>query len=348
MPPEGPDPNSDRESVLRDAQWLPMHIDLAAGVMKFVWLPRAAQSQLPFLSVQYLNGRSDPVQVVPLSQLPVTSPPGKPPHYIFHSAFCCSTLLARALDVPGVSMGLREPQLLIELAALARAQRLESGRLEQCIGLLARPFGTGEMVVVKPGNEANVLAERLLSLDQRSRALLLYAPLPRFLRSIARKGMWGRIWGRRLFALLERDGYARLGFSVAELFEQTDLQVAALAWLLHQAHFSRLLGAYPDQIRIVDSETFLANRSESLCALSRHFGLPADEQRWEAVATGPVFREHSKEIGRAFSETLTSTKAECDPATNEEIELVLGWVAAVAKQLGISTEPPSAARLVNH
>lgn len=348
MPPRGSVPKSDRASVLADARWLPMHLDLSAGVMEFVWLPRATQSQLPFLSVQYLRERSDPVQVVPLSQLPVASPGGKAPNYIFHSAFCCSTLLARALDLPGISMGLREPQVLIELAVLARDNRLGPDVLEQSVALLARPFGTGESVIIKPGNEANLLAEHLLGLDSGSRALLLYAPLPRFLRSVARKGMWGRVWGRRLFALLERDGFARLGFSAAKLFEQTDLQLAALAWLLHQAHFSRLLGGNPDRVRILDNETFLSNRGESLRALSGFFGLQANEQQWEAVASGPVFREHSKEIGRDFSESSSSARAESDPATNDEIEMVVEWVAAVARQLGISIDPPPAARLTNH
>ena len=32
-------------------------------------------------------------------------------HFIFHSAFCCSTVLARAFDIPGIAMGLKEPPI---------------------------------------------------------------------------------------------------------------------------------------------------------------------------------------------------------------------------------------------
>ena len=39
-----------------------------------------------------------------------------------------------------------------------------------------------------------------------ARALFLYAPLEAYLASIARKGMWGRLWVRDLFGKLLREG----------------------------------------------------------------------------------------------------------------------------------------------
>ena len=39
-----------------------------------------------------------------------------PIHFIFHSAFCLSSVLARAFDMPGTSMGLKEPMLFNDLA----------------------------------------------------------------------------------------------------------------------------------------------------------------------------------------------------------------------------------------
>ena len=52
------------------------------------------------------------------------APAVPPPQYIFHSAFAASTLLARALDVPGVAMGLKEPAILNELAEAMRSNAL--------------------------------------------------------------------------------------------------------------------------------------------------------------------------------------------------------------------------------
>ena len=127
------------------------------------------------------------------------------PQYIFHSAFAASTLLARALDVPGIAMGLKEPQILNELAEAARARALSGDPLRTVVQLLARPFAPGEKVVIKPSNVVNLLAPSLLELDPGSNAIFLFAPLPRFLRSIADKGLWGRRWVRRLQALIARD-----------------------------------------------------------------------------------------------------------------------------------------------
>ena len=91
-------------------------------------------------------------------------------------------------------MGLKEPEILNELAEGMRARALSEEALRTVVQLLARPFASGEKVVIKPSNVVNVLAPSLLELDPGSNAIFLFAPLPRFLRSIADKGLWGRRW----------------------------------------------------------------------------------------------------------------------------------------------------------
>jgi hypothetical protein len=268
------------------------------------------------------------------------------PHFIVHSAFCCSTLLARALDAPGAAMALKEPQILNELADVARAQRLPPDVLVTVEGLLARPFGAGERVIIKPSNTVNLLAIPLMEHEAGSRALFLYAPLERFLRSIADKGMWGRIWARRLFTVLRGDMSADFGLSDGERFELTDLQLSALAWLMQHAQGAALAARFPDRVRTLDSETFLASRAETLYAVARHFDLAITQEQARAIAQGPVFATHSKEIGRDMDPEQPLEPRTPVPIIEDEIAMVATWARTVAEHVGIAVEMPSRSMLL--
>ena len=226
-----------------------------------------------------------------------------------------------------------------------RAGRLRSDALETVRTLLGRPFAAGEAVVVKPGNEANVLANALLAGAAASRAIFLYAPLPKFLASVASKGMWGRIWGRRLYALLRGDHRLNFGLSEAELFTLTDLQVSGLAWLVHRAEAVALLAAFPDRVRTLDSETFLARRADALFALGRHFGLALDKDRAKHISAGPAFKAELEE-SRSGLRWIGRTEQGPNPTTREEIEMVSSWIGAVAQQTGLPINMPSHSALL--
>lgn len=340
-------PKNDVRSVFAEARWVPMHLEPARRELQLLWLPREVHASVPFLTTQYLGTVGAPVARLKFDELyQAASSAARPAHYIFHSAFCCSTLLARALDLPGVAMGLKEPQILNELAAQMRARQLSRELLDGVTRLLGRPFGPGEAIVIKPSNEANLLIEQLLRGDERSKAILLYAPLPRFLRSVAGKGMWGRIWGRRLFGLLRGEGMPSFVFSNAELFEQTDLQVAGLAWLLHHWQFGALLARFPKRLRILDSETFLADRAQCLRKIGEHFELGIDAAGWARIADSRVFGEHSKQIGRRFESGAEERSAQPTALVDDEIDKVSVWIDAVARSIGLSLVPPLGAQLV--
>src|SRR5918997_1045058 len=118
----------------------------------------------------------------------------------------------------------------------------------------------------------------MLGLRPQSNALLLYAPLPDFLRSIARKGLWGRRWVRELFIGQLRDGMVDLGLAEQHYLDLTDLQVAAAGWLAQQAVFARLVERFgAERVRTLDSATLTARPGETMARLSDLFGLGLDE-----------------------------------------------------------------------
>ena len=329
-------------------EWLPSHWDAVGGRVQFLRLERERHGEVTFLSDEYLGPLNLAASWAGLSDLRPQADANTPaPQYIFHSAFAASTLLARALDVPGVAMGLKEPQILNELAEAARTRALSGEALGTVVQLLARPFAPGEKVVIKPSNVVNQLAPSLLELDPGSNAIFLYAPLPRFLRSIAEKGLWGRRWVRCLHALIARDTGLDFGLSAAEQFELTDLQVAALAWLMQHSQGAALVARFAGRVRTLDSESFLAGRAGTIAAVARHFDLAIDEPAARQIAEGPAFATHSKEIGRAFDpEAPLQPKAPL-PVVDEEIAMVAQWAESVADHAGIAIEFPAASRLLS-
>jgi hypothetical protein len=337
---------NDLAAVISDPLWMPSHWNRLDDSLQFAWLPRERHGDMTFLADEYLREARPPIAAFPVSQLTVSSPDRRALHYVFHSAFCCSTLLARALDIPGVSMALKEPQILQELAYHARAKALSRDMIQTVVNLLSRPFSPTEVVVAKPSNGANVIANDLMGIDARSKAIFLYAPLPRFLRSIANKGLWGRRWARRLYALLANDLKIDFGLSSAEQFELTDLQVSALAWLMQHAQGAALTARFPDRVRTLDSETLLGRRADAIEAVAAHFGLALDERKAREIARGPVFATHSKEIGRSFDPEQPLAPRKPIPIIEEEIEMVTTWTRNVAENAGIAIDLPAASALM--
>lgn len=330
-----------------DAEWLAHRLVEGTDAVRFAHVPRASHAAMAFLTDDGFTahfGAMPPQVDVPATQL--LSRFGKAKvGLLFHSAFCGSTLLTRALAEPGVAMGLSEPVILNDVvgmrnrgappAAVARSADL-------ALRLLARPFGPGESVVVKPSNLLNPYAELLLALAPDARALFLYAPLETFLVSVVRKGLPCRLWVRELL-----EGYlgagivAPLGISPEDAFRQSDLQVAATGWLAQHRLFAALAGKVgPARLRTLTSEQLTGDPARVLAAAAAHFGLALSPEAIDRIAAGPAFTRHSKS-GAAFSpDQRRDEYASARSAHADEIDMVLGWAGKVAEQAGIPMDAP--------
>ena len=329
--------------IIRDAQWLAHRYDPGHDAVHMRFVPRARHGDIPFLTDEYL-GATDAPLVLRLGDAMEQAPPRAPIHFLFHSAYCCSTLLAAAMDIPGIAMGLKEPVLLNDLIGWRHrgAKGPEVARvLDASLHLLARPFGPGEAVVVKPSNLINPLIPAIMSLRPGARALLLHAPLEPYLASIARKGMWGRLWVRDLFQKLVREGMiAPLGIAPSDYLGLTDIQVAAVGWLAQQHQFHTLCDQLGARVATLNSETLVARPTESLAALARLFGLQLDDSRVRAIASGPVFARDAKN-GAAFTPGQRAEAAQRGvEAHADEIAKVIHWATVMAENAGIALHLP--------
>jgi len=345
---DGPDARVDTDiaALLADPAWLPHGIAGGGGAVRFVRLSRAEQRALTFLDDRYV-GEDVPRIEVPLAALAGARPAAEAQgHFIFHSAFCCSTLLGRALDADGLATVLQEPQALVDLAALLPASvgREPAGpALETILSLLQRPHQAGEATIVKPGNFANPLIEDMLELRPRARALLMYARLPDFLLAIARRGTANRSWARRMAILYRRHPQFE-AIEGRDLLLLTDLQVAAWVWLHQQAQFARLVREQPPgRIATLDAADFLADPARTVAAASALFGLDVDEERAAAIAAGPAFRQNAKRPGKTFDAAARKREeAAAKFAHGAEIQEAVIWAGALAARAGVplSLEAP--------
>jgi len=337
-------PHVKADQVVGDAEWLPWRLDPVTRAVTFVRVPRAAHEQLTFLSSQYLAEASLTETVtLPIAAIEAALGEAIGLHFIFHSAFCASTLLARAVTVPGTVRGLREPELMNTLCALARERRLSRDDLRLALHLLARPLDDGEAIVIKPGNVANLLIEEAMQAMPSAKAVLLHAPLRAFLGSVAAKGLWGRTWARKLYVRLVQDFGSPFGYAQAELFEQTDLQIAALAWLLHQRQFAAVARRMPDRVRTLDSATFLANREATIANVASHFGVTLAAGEIAAILSGPAFARDAKKADQDF---VPREAAAGRSDGDDEIDMICQWAAAVAAHADIPLELPLETRLL--
>lgn len=319
------------------AEWLAHRFDEATGTIRFVDYDRQTRAAVPFLTDDHLPRRE--YQSMTRDEARVMGQTA-PVHFIFHSGFCCSTLLAACLDRPGLASGLSEPVILNDIVGwrMRGAPPEAIGPLlADALRLLGRPFPGDQAVVVKPSNVVNGLAAAMLAIQPQARAIVMHAPLDDFLTSIAKKGLDGRRWVRELFVKLRAEGRVQaLGFTDLDFLGQTDLQIAAMAWLAQQSLFGSLIAGAPDRVRVLDSAAFLAQPDAALAHAAAHFGLTLASAELAQILAGPLQR-NSKDGGRYTAADRAADYDTSRAAHGEEIGKVALWAHEVARRVGIDT-----------
>ena len=330
--------------LARDPHWFPHRYDPGQDAVHLVRLDREQHRRASFLTEQYFPADAQTL-VLGRAEMVAAAPPAAPLHFVFHSAFCCSTLVTRMLDLPGIAMGLREPMLLQDVVAWRRgggAQARLPAVVASTLRLLARPFLPGEAIIAKPSNVVNSLAPAILQAAPATRALVLHAPLRTYLTSIAKQGLWGRTGVRQLLVALIKDGVPQFGFSSEQLLGQTDLQVAAVGWLMQQRLFATLATSFgPERVRTLDSETLLSRPEAAIRALAILFALPIDDQQAADIARGPALSRHSKSDIAYDAQARQSDYRNATAAHGDEIDKVAQWAEAIAATIGLSLFLPA-------
>lgn len=331
--------------IAEDPALYPHKFDTGFATLEFVRLERPDLSAATFLDDNNLANFSDrqTIPVTALEDLARAQTPGGQTQtcaMIFHSAFCCSTLIARCLDIEGTAKALKEPQSLTQLAHLKRQtgavpdyKRL----LRLILGLYARPSKAGEKVLIKPGNIANNLIGECLESGRVGNVILLYSSLETFLKSIIKKGLWGYIFARKLFLTIGQEAPFSPDLNANPLVELADLQVAALAWYAQISVFQDILTRYPaDRVKSLDCDVFLNARETTLLRAADFLGIAAKKQQIETALGGSVGQSHAKEDGIPFSPKARQAENETIEKTfGDQLGMVTAWAGEVARPFNL-------------
>lgn len=330
--------------LVSDPTWLPHDYDERNDTLTFVNLDRDAQRRVIYLDPRFLK-HAITTAPVPIHELPVDAiaERAQAMHFVFHTSFCASTLMARALDIPGVSMGIKEPNVLLSFADAWAGGRRSPGAstvMNATLNLLSRPLAPGEVNVVKPVNIANFLMPAILNWRRDTKAIVMHSSLWTFQRAIARRGIAGRNFARGVYHQLATAMPIEHGLSHADLIRLSDLQIASLAWLMQTAFLISVVKIFgPDRIRLLSGDQFVQEPEDTLARLGAFFGLSLDNAKISEIVAGPVFREHSKAPQVAFDANVQRVQFEETGRTHfEELSANRGWASQMAAQLNLPVE----------
>ena len=338
-----------------EPSWFLFRLDIPRRLAIFIPLDRPRMSDATFLDEASTGFSSVQPLEAPIRELEAAmarSPGGEPVgRFLFHTSFCCSTLIARCLDRAGTCLALKEPEALLNLASFKRSLARRPDRaaeFDSCfrlgLRLLNKPFSPGERVLVKPTNAANGVCDDLYRLHPDSRSVFLYSDLENFLISILKKGEAGRNFIRNIFTIVSQDFDPKDLPGLNKLFQWTDLQIAGLVWLIQLKNYLKVLRQFPGRpIRTLDYRRFLESPGEALRALMAFYGLPGDEEHVQAVLAGPLLKADAKAAGRSLDPGQRLLDAGgVKEQFKADIDVVKAWMAPLIREEGIPEILPDA------
>lgn len=209
--------------------------------------------------------------------------------WLFHTSFCASTLLARALHLAPFTVALKEPLVLRRLAdARYRGWSLD-GLVEPCVRLLGRPWHPDGAVVIKPTHVALNLAGDLLAATPGSRAVVVTCSLAEFLISNLKKPASSQAKIPELIERMLRASSFGARLSPAALRPPDMLCAAGLQWAATREIVRDVVAsAGADRVRVLDMQPLLANLGDTVVECARWLQLRAPAAALAA---------HAREVG---------------------------------------------------
>src|SRR5262245_11429977 len=280
---------------LADARWFAADLHVAEG-----WFGMLRLDETVIERSSFLDNRIE-ASLAGMAPCPADSVAGaRPPRgriaWLFHTSFCASTLLARALHVAPFATSLKEPLVRRRLSDARHAGRSLDGVLEPAIRLLGRPWHPGGTVVIKPTHVALRIAVDLMTAAPDSRAVILTSSLEEFLISNLKKPASSQAKIPELVERMLRGTGFEARLSPQALRPPDLLCAAGLQWAATREVVQDVaLAIGPDRVRVLDMQPLLVDLAATVNDCARWLELPAPPS---------ALSVHAREVGKHNAKAL--------------------------------------------
>jgi hypothetical protein len=266
----------------------------------------------------------------------------EPLRLIFHLSHCGSTLVSRLLQEATAILPLREPASLRALAAFFRdlghpLSLLDEARYHQLealiLQLLARSYPGRQGALVKATSDCSNLACRILELQPKARAALLYLPLEGFLATMLRSELRRRetqSFAQSRLADLQQEP----GCEDIRIHQLDAGQLTAMSWLSNLSQLHQAATRYPERCRLYDFETFLEDPAETLQQTSLGLDLDAQPAAIDKALSGPIMQAYSKDPTMRYDQQARQAELRrSQERFADQIESGMRWAGKLTTQV---------------
>jgi hypothetical protein len=286
------------EDLINDSNYLAYKFNFDTECLSFLAINRDEIRQVSSLKQSEIDANRQFIDV-PLAQVAAVldsadqSLSDNPPRFIFHTAFCGSTFLSRSLDVDGVSVSLREPQILLDAANAKRLQwQSKSSNLNYrhlpklFLALLQKHAKPSEKLIIKPINSVNNIIPELMQITGTGPALMLYTDARNFVLSTLKKGEGGKQTIRSMFDLLRCDFEHLSNLQLTHTIHMTDLRIIMTLWRLQLEQAEQALQQFSANSTLASlyGEELILNPRKSLRACNQFLDLGISSDQVDAIA----------------------------------------------------------------
>ena len=312
---------------IADPRWFPVDLDPVTPRFAMLRIHEGHVTEPAFmdnrLGVDFTE--AVPVPLPALPELPV------PPRaaWLFHTSFCCSTLLARALQDTPACMVYREPLVLRRLSDARDHGTAVAQWMTPTTRLLFRPWREDGAVVVKPTHAALNIAADLLAATPGSRAVALLSSLDDFLVSNIKKTPETHAKVPTLVERAVAAGSLRHRLAGRAIEPPSLLAAVALQWVAQRELLVDIDAGAPGRLLFMDAARILSDLAGAARTCLDWWGLPVDldalRARAQAVAginakqTTAAYSARQREdeaaqLARMFARELDEARAwfECE------------------------------------